>query len=871
MLKTMSVEEALIVLDAVSEAYVRLDCECNCTFANQAVGPILGKTRAELLGKRLEEFCLASAGTPLEDACRRAMTERIVVALEHYSESRYRWYAVTVLPDSNGGIVVRFSDITDQKLMENALRESEERFSKAFRSSPAAMCIVDVDRNSRFLEINETFERITGFQRDEVIGRTPTELGLYVDLQDLPVHRKRLLAEGGYRNLEVRFRKKNGEVIVGLISAEQIEIGGSLCAIATAVDVTESIRAHRALQESEELYHRLFELESDAIVLVDRESGNLLAANAAATVLYGYSREELLSMNRIDLSAEPEKTIRATMEMQTSIPLRWHRKKDGTVFPVEISGCYFELKGRSVFVSAIRDITNRKLSETALKNSEEKFSKAFYSNPAAIVIVDLSAESYLEVNDTFEQLTGFRRNEVVGHDWAELLLWTDPLAREKAITQLTQEGSLHNWECHFRKKNGGEGVGLLSAELIEIDGKQCAITATVDITEHFHLERQLRQAQKLESVGRLAGGVAHDFNNLLTIINGYSSLLLKELRPGDPVYSYAQEIGKAGNHAAGLTRQLLAFSRKQILEPRLLDVNNVVNEAGRMLQRLIGEDIELTTRLDPLLGQVMVDPDQIHQVIVNLVVNARDAMPDGGKLDIATENVEVDEGFLAAHPDALPGRYVMITVTDSGLGMDVKTVQSAFEPFFTTKERGKGTGLGLSTVYGIVRQSGGWIDVQSEVGKGSSFKTYIPRTEACPIPIIAPVAAQTLHGGETVLVVEDQEAVRELTKTVLEAYGYHVLEATNGAEALAFVERHSGEIHLLLTDVIMPGMNGMDLSRRLRVLRPKLKVLFTSGYPADVIARRGVVERDVAYLPKPFSPETLVAKVRGVLAESFTA
>ncbi len=862
----MSVEEALIVLDTVPETYVRLDSECYCTFANLAVVAILGKTRDQLLGKKIEEFCSASAGTPLEDACRRAMTERIVVELEQYSESRCRWYAVTILPDSNGGIAVRFADITDRKLIENALRKSEEKFSKAFRSSPAAMCIVDVDRNATFLEVNETFERVTGYQRDEIIGRTSTELGLYADLQDLPELRKRLLAEGGYRNLQVRYRRKNGEVCVGLISAERIEIDGSLCAIATSVDITESVRAHQALKESEELYHRLFELESDAIVLVDRESGRLLAANTAATVLYGYSREELLSLNRVDLSAEPEKTIQGTMEMQTMIPLRWHRKKDGTVFPVEISGCYFDLKGRSVFVSAIRDITNRKLSEAALKNSEEKFSKAFYSNPAAIVIIDLTSESYLEVNRTFEQLTGFRRDEVVGRHQAELLL-TDPPFREKLIEQLRQEGSLHNWEFHFRKKNGGGCVGLLSAELIEIDGKQCALTATVDITERLHLERQLRQAQKLESVGRLAGGVAHDFNNLLTIINGYSSLLLKELQPEDPPYSYAQEISKAGNHAAGLTRQLLAFSRKQILEPRLLDVNTVVNEAGRMLQRLIGEDIELTTRLDPLVGQVMVDPDQINQVIMNLAVNARDAMPDGGKLEIATENVEVDESFLAAHPDALPGRYVVITVTDNGLGMDVKTLQSAFEPFFTTKERGKGTGLGLSTVYGIVRQSGGWIDVQSEVGKGSSFKIYLPHTEACQMPDMPPTPKEAVCGGETVLVVEDQEAVRELTKTVLEAHGYCVLEATNGVEALAVVERHPDEIHLLLTDVILPGMNGMDLSRRLRALRPKLKVLFTSGYPAEVIARRGVVERDVAYLPKPVSPDALVAKVRDVLAE----
>jgi PAS domain S-box-containing protein len=633
------------------------------------------------------------------------------------------------------------------------------------------------------------------------------------------------------------------------------------------VDITENRRAERALQESEELYRRLFELESDAILLVDRESGILMAANAAATRLYGYGREELLCMNRIDLSAEPEKTIRATLEMQEFIPLRWHRKKDGTVFPVEISGCYFDLKGRSVFVSAIRDITNRKQIEEALQKSEEKFSKAFHSNPTAIVIVDLTTRLYLEVNHTFEQVTGYKRSEVVGQNSSDLSLWSDPLVREKVVMQLLREGSVRNLEYRFHKKNGDIGVGLVSAELIEIDGRQCAITTTVDMTEHLHLESQLRQAQKLESVGRLAGGVAHDFNNLLTIINGYSGLMLNALQPGDALYAYAVEIAKAGDRAAGLTRQLLAFSRKQLLEPRLVDVNTVVNETGKMLRRVIGEDIELTTTLEPELGQVMVDPDQIHQVIMNLVVNARDAMPDGGKLEIRTENVEVDESLLAAHPDSLPGKYVVLTVTDTGSGMDEKTLQAAFEPFFTTKESGKGTGLGLSTVYGIVRQSGGWIDVRSTVGKGSSFKIYIPRTDALQIPDRPAVPAKSLRGVETVLVVEDQEAVRELAKTVLEAYGYHVLEASGAVEALAFVKQHPEEIHMLLTDVVLPGMNGMDLSKELRALRPKLKVLFVSGYPAEVIARRGVLEPDVAYLPKPLSPKTLASKVREVLGE----
>jgi PAS domain S-box-containing protein len=862
----MRAEECLVVFDTVEDAYVRFDSEFRLTFANLAAERILGRSRIGLPGKTLDDLFPALAGTPLADAYRRAMSKRAAVTLENYREADRRWYSVTATPDADGGIVVRFSDVTDRKRIEMALRKSEEKFFKAFQSSPVPMCIVDVGKNSSFLEVNESFERITGFRRDEIIGRTSMELGLYVEPGDFEESRKRMLADGGYRNLEFRFRKKNGENMVGLISAEQIEIDGNFCAIAIAVDVTESRRAEQAYRESEELYRRLFELESDAIVLVDRESGQLLAANKAASSLYGYSREELLSMNRTDLSAEAEKTVEATLNMRTFIPLRWHKKKNGTVFPVEISGSYFEFKGRSVFVSAIRDITNRKLIKEALEKSEEKFSKAFHSNPAAIVITDLTDQCYVEVNHTFEHLVGYRRDEIVGHTWAELPLWTDPRLRDHAVEHLLQKGSIRNWECRFRRKNGDEGTGLLSAELIEIDGKQCAITSTVDVTERLHLQTQLGQAQKLESVGRLAGGVAHDFNNLLTIINGYGDLILKGLPADHPLHSYAHEICKAGAHAVGLTSQLLAFSRKQVIQPSALDVNTIVNDTVRMLHRLIGEDIALTTSLDPLAGQVMADGHQVHQVIMNLAVNARDAMPDGGRLNIATSNADVDECDLAAHPDARAGKYVVMTVTDSGVGMDPDTLQHAFEPFFTTKERGKGTGLGLSTVYGIVRQNGGWIDAWSEVGKGSSFKIYMPRIDAGPATSKPEVTAhRTLRGGETVLVVEDQEAVRELTKTVLEAYGYRVFEATNGDEALAFVKQHPDEIHLLLTDVILPGMNGKDLSDRLRRLRPKLKVLFTSGYTAEVVGRRGVTEQDLAYLPKPVSPEALVAKVRDVL------
>jgi PAS domain S-box-containing protein len=862
-------EDPLIILDTLPQGYIRFDRMLRVAFINPAAEAILERPRAEVLGRSLKDVSQPDMGSNLEESCSRAMAEGKAATIEYQSERSHAWCAITAIPDSSGGIVVRFSDVTDQKQMETALRISEEKFSKAFHSNPVSMCIVDVEKNSLFIEVNEAFERTTGYSRDELIGRTSTEVGLFDNLQDLVELRKRLLSAGGYRDMEVRFRRKNGDILVGLISAEHIELGGRFCALAAAVNITERRRAEEALRENEELYRQLFELESDVIVLGDRNSGQILAANAAATALYGYDRSELLSMNRTDLSEEPEATIEATRTGQTFIPLRWHRKKDGTVFPVEVCLAYFDLKGRPVFVSAIRDITGRLQMEEALRKSEEKFFKAFHSNPAAITIIDLTTKTYLEVNESFEEMTGYRSTETIGRTLTELAWWADPNDRDQAFTLLLRKGRLRDREFRFRKKNGELGYGILSADLIEIGGRPCAITTIADMTARLHLEGQLLQAQKLESVGRLAGGVAHDFNNLLTVINGYSEFVLGALGSGDPLYPQIQQIKKAGERAASLTSQLLAFSRKQVVEPRALNLNAVVNDAKQLLQRLIGEDIELNTRLDSLLEPVMADRGQIDQVIMNLVVNARDAMPTGGRLEITTKNVELDTTMAAANPEARPGKYVLLSVDDTETGIDDRTLPNIFEPFFTTKERGQGTGLGLSTAYGIVRQAGGWIDVQSEVGRGTTFQIYLPQADG--VDMRRPAQEQTpeiAHGGETILVVEDAKETRNLTTTILTAYGYQVLEAANGTEALSLEENYAGEIHLLLTDVIMPGMNGKVLSEQLRLRRPSIRVLFTSGYPAEVLSRRGVLEKEIAYLPKPFTPDSLAAKVREVLIGS---
>jgi two-component system, cell cycle sensor histidine kinase and response regulator CckA len=521
----------------------------------------------------------------------------------------------------------------------------------------------------------------------------------------------------------------------------------------------------------------------------------------------------------------------------------------------------------------IQDITEKKRVADALRNSEAKFSKIFRFSPVPNCIVSSEDARFVEVNEAFERATGYRRDEAIGQTSVELGLWADLEQREAFYAELRANGFVRNFEHQFRRKDGEVGTGLLSADRFQIGAKVRLVAAIIDITdrkraerEKADLEEQFLQVQKLEAIGRLAGGVAHDFNNLLTVINGYSDLLLNRLNSEDPMWDMIKSIHTAGERAKGLTKQLLAFSRKQTIRPAVLHLNALATDLQRVIGPLIGEDIEVVWELDPQLGQVLADPEQMHQVLLNLIVNSRDAMPDGGKVIVETANVEVSQPKAALHPNARQGRYVVLKVSDSGTGMDEKTLKNAFEPFFTTKDSGKGTGLGLSTVYGIVMQSHGWIDVETNLGVGTTFSLYFPRTDAAPSPAQAMDIVAEPEGSMTVLLVEDEEEVRAFATTVLQSQGYTVLASAGSNEAHVHAAGHEGEIHLLLTDVILRGMNGKRMSESLVTLRPNLKVLFMSGYPADVIASRGVLETGVPYLHKPFTGEEMLAGVRKVLA-----
>jgi two-component system cell cycle sensor histidine kinase/response regulator CckA len=496
--------------------------------------------------------------------------------------------------------------------------------------------------------------------------------------------------------------------------------------------------------------------------------------------------------------------------------------------------------------------------------SEARFRRLFESGLVGIVIGD-GAGTIREANQAFLDMVGYSAQDVAEGrvSWTEMTPPEWQHLNAAAVEQLRSSGVARPWEKEYVRKDGSR-VPVMVGVATHEGGQN--ISVTLDLSERKRLEAQLQQAQKMEAIGSLASGVAHDFNNLLSVILSCTSFVLDDLKPGDPIRGDLEEVKHAGERAVDLTRQLLAFSRKQMLQPRVLDLNQVVLGIEKMLRRLLGESVELALLTGHKLGKVHADPGQIEQVLMNLVVNARDAMPDGGKISIETVNAELDAAYAAQHIGVTPGPHVMLAVTDTGTGMDAAVQARIFEPFFTTKERGKGTGLGLSTAFGIIKQSGGHIWVYSEPGKGTTFKVYFPRTDLTASESISePPPSQSLGGSETVLLVEDDDQVRAVARAILRRQGYNVLEAENGGEAFLICEKYTAKIHLLLTDVVMPRMSGRELAERLAPMRPEMKVLYVSGYTENSIVHHGVLDAGVAFLQKPITPDRLARKVREVL------
>jgi two-component system, cell cycle sensor histidine kinase and response regulator CckA len=503
----------------------------------------------------------------------------------------------------------------------------------------------------------------------------------------------------------------------------------------------------------------------------------------------------------------------------------------------------------------------RRRSEEELRRNESILRSLFEQNPLPIWLYEIETLKFLRVNQAAVELYGYSAEEFTKLTIAEIR----PESQRKVAHEAAKRPGEREFWLHQAKGGRTFEVELIS-HLLDYDGKQVALVVAQDISERRHLESQLRQAQKMEAVGRLAGGVAHDFNNLLMVIKGHTELLLNSLDRTDQTARKIEQIDKSADRASALTRQLLAFSRRQVLQPEVMSINSTVEEMGKLLPRLIGEDIELIIRTDKNVDSIRADSSQMEQVLMNLAVNARDAMPNGGKLVIETCNANIDASYVATHPLMKPGQYVQLVVTDSGTGMDSETQAHIFEPFFTTKEKGKGTGLGLAMVYGIVKQSGGFIWVYSELGKGTSFKIYLPRVGQTEEHAATPRPALELPmGTETVLLTEDENDVREIARQFLESGGYRVIEAKNGAEAIKLAAAHRGDIQLLVTDMIMPGMTGQELAARLQAEQPGLNVVFMSGYSEHAATEMADVDPSVRLLTKPFSRAAILRAVGEIL------
>jgi PAS domain S-box-containing protein len=643
-----------------------------------------------------------------------------------------------------------------------------------------------------------------------------------------------------------------------------------------AAALREAERSRAAASRSETRYRLLFDANPMPVWVYDRDTLRFLAVNQSAVRAYGYSEEEFLSMTLADI--RPSDDVPALRDAVTASMNGlhraggWrHRRRDGTLMNVEIVSHGIEFDGhRNAELVIVLDVTERLRAEAALRDQADVLRAVVDDSPLGVIVLDLELR-IVRWNPSAERIFGWSAEDVVGKSYRAVI----PEERLDEHAQLRADSVagkvIMNVESQRRRKDGSlVDVSISVAALRHADGSVRGFAVVLgDITERLRLETRLRQSEKMEAVGQLAGGVAHDFNNLLTVITSYSGLLLGELPEESQLHADVQQIGSAAKRAAALTRQLLAFSRQQVLRPQLVTLNGVVSGLEKLLRRLVREDIEIVIELDPAAGPVEADVGQLEQMIVNLCVNARDAMPQGGTLTIRTSNAELDDTSLGRHTElaVVPGSYVMLSVTDTGVGMTPEVKERIFEPFFTTKAPGVGTGLGLATVYGVVRQSCGYIWACSEPGHGAVFNVYLPLANAAVEdgPAEKQNGPRRLVGNETVMVVEDDAALRHVACRALRTYGYLVLEAANGREALALCTEYEEPIHAVVTDLVMPEMSGGELSERIATRRPGIRVLLMSGYARDEVARRNIAHSGAAFIEKPFAAETLAARVREVL------
>ena len=799
------------------------------------------------------------------------------------------------------------TESTDLPLNPDILAVQRAFLENLVECAPEAASLLE---HTEILHINAEFTRLFGFRQEEAVGRRVDALIVPPDRGSETRWIGENLAAGKRITLESKRQRKDGTLVDVSISAAPVNVGGKRVANYVLYrDITEQKRVEalssalyriaEKTSSAEDLQHFYWSIHNIVAELMYARNFYIALYDAATQTLsfpyfvdeedstpapkkLGKGLTEYVLRTGEPLLCTPEVfddlVARGEVELIGAPSVDWlgvPLKVSGNTFGVLVLQSYtdnvrFREKelGILTFVShQVASAIEHKRNEEALRRSEARYRSLVQSAVYGIYRSSLDGK-FLDGNPALVSMLGYTSTEE--------LLALDPkqdvFVEADEHTRLMQEfqrsAELDHFEVRWKRKEGGNITVRLSGRVVNTAEEPDQVVELIaeDITERRVLEDQFRQSQKMEAVGRLAGGVAHDFNNLLMVISGYTEVLLEQIERRHGLYPKIQAIQQAADRATTLTRQLLAFSRKQLLELKVVDVNAIVADMERLLTPLIGENIELTTRLAPNLGRTRADAGQIEQVIMNLVVNAKDAMPSGGKITIQTGNVSLDDDWRREYSYIQPGPYVMLSVSDNGQGMDKETQSRIFEPFFTTKEKSKGTGLGLSTVYGIIKQSGGYIFVQSEPSRGTTFRIYLPQVEDQAVPVGHATSSPRAAGGsETVLLVEDEESVRQLVRETLEAKGYKVLEADQGEAALQAAQAHSGPIHLLVTDVVMPGMSGRDLALKLSESHPQTKVLYLSGYTEDAIVHQGVLDSDTAFLQKPFTLQMLSRKVREVL------